>query len=198
MGKLSEWFNFDNIGTKIKNFAKWGCWIGIILVWVTALITFIVLTSWGPICLIPLIAAIILPFIIWVSSWSLYAFGELVEKSIDTNKIAKKIEMNARNLDADSPKSKKSKPPIKESSEKEKTITKPTESIIYDLPIYSPSNRNPCDKEIHKKYKDIVGNNIGVTTKDGHWEVDAILNEKVFVCNHCHGIIAFETELNIY
>lgn len=64
MGKISEIFNFNNIGGKIKNLAKWSCWI-------------------------PLVSAIVLPFLIWISSWILYAFGELVENSNSTNNVVK-------------------------------------------------------------------------------------------------------------
>ena len=45
IGKISEIFNFDNIGGKIKNLAKWSCWITILLIWVAAPIAFIVLVS---------------------------------------------------------------------------------------------------------------------------------------------------------
>ena len=82
MGKISEIFNFDNIGGKIKNLAKWSCWITILLIWVAAPIAFIVLVSDGwtaELCWIPLVGAIIGPVFIWIGSWTMYAFGEFVE-----------------------------------------------------------------------------------------------------------------------
>ncbi len=81
----------------------------------------------------------------------------------------------------------------KEENLVEKETIKPIE---YDLPIYSYNGFKPCDKETHKKYKERIGNAIGAKTKDGHWEVDSVLNERVFVCNHCHNIIAYETDFN--
>lgn len=87
MEKFKEIFNFDNIGGKIKNLVKWSCWVSIVVLTLAALITAIVFLSKGydgytTIGLIVLAAAIILPFIIWISSWFMYAFGELVERAI--------------------------------------------------------------------------------------------------------------------
>lgn len=82
MDRFSEIFNFDNVGTKIKNLVKWSCWISIILLWIGAIISFCVLVSdrWTAyFCWIPLVFAIVGPFLIWLSSWLLYAFGEMVE-----------------------------------------------------------------------------------------------------------------------
>ena len=201
MGKNSEWFNFDDIGTKIKNFAKWSCWIEIILVWIAAIITFIVLIAddWTAyLCWIPLVSAIVLPFLIWISSWILYAFGELVENSNSTNNVVKKIENNTHNLKnnhQEKQEIKETKNSIK-NQEKTKSSSVNVKLIANDLHSYTPNGSTPCDSATHKKYKDNLGNNIGAKTKDGHWEMDSILNERVFVCNHCHGIIAFETDFN--
>ena len=82
MGKLSEIFNFDNIGSKIKNFVERSCWISIILLWISEAIAFFALIAneWTAyLCWIPLVAAVVGPFLIWLSSWLLYAFGEMVE-----------------------------------------------------------------------------------------------------------------------
>ena len=90
MGKISEIFNFDNIGGKIKNFAKWSCWITILLIWIAAPISFIVLVSddWtAHLCWIPLVSAIVDPVLVWIGSWSMYALGEFVE---DTHAMRKK------------------------------------------------------------------------------------------------------------
>lgn len=92
MGKISEIFNFENIGGKIKNFAKWSCWITILLIWIAAPIIFIVFISdrWlAELCWIPLLSAIVGPVLVWLESWLLYAFGELVDKACD-------IERNTR------------------------------------------------------------------------------------------------------
>ena len=79
MGRFFEIFNFDNIGGKIKGFAKWSCWISIILTWVCAIISFLVLLfSSGAFLyafLVPIIA-ILDSLLIWVGSWTMYALGE--------------------------------------------------------------------------------------------------------------------------
>lgn len=82
MSFLKNTFNFDNIGTKMKKLAKWSCWITILLIWIAAPIAFIALVSdeWtAELCWIPLVSAIVAPFIIWIGSWAMYAFGEFVE-----------------------------------------------------------------------------------------------------------------------
>ena len=82
MGKISEIFNFENIGAKIKNFAKWFCWITIAFICVAALIGFIVCianSGTAALCWIPLLIGILAPFCVWVNCWTLYAFGEYVE-----------------------------------------------------------------------------------------------------------------------
>lgn len=82
MGKISELFNFNNIGGKIKGFAKWSCWISILLIWIAAPVHLILLVSndytrglWW----LPVTYAIAGPLLIWFGSWILYAFGEFVE-----------------------------------------------------------------------------------------------------------------------
>ncbi len=82
MHKISEIFNFDNIGGKIKNLAKFSCWATILLMWIAAPIVFIVLLmdEWTAyLCWIPLVSAIAGPIPVWIGSWAIYAFGELVE-----------------------------------------------------------------------------------------------------------------------
>ena len=102
MGKISEIFNFDNIGGKIKNFAKWSCWITILLIWIAAPISFIVLVSdnWtAELCWIPLLGAIVGPFFVWIGSWTMYALGELVEKTCDNENNTRKFldKLNEKN-----------------------------------------------------------------------------------------------------
>ena len=82
MGKISKIFNFDNIGGKIKNLAKWSCWITILLIWIAAPIAFIGLISdeWTAYLFwIPLVAAGVGSILVWIGSWTMYAFGEYVE-----------------------------------------------------------------------------------------------------------------------
>lgn len=74
MGVISSVFNFDNIGQKIKSFAKWSCWISILLIWIAAPICFLILvadeyTAW--LSWISLVAAGVWPVIVWVNSWVL-------------------------------------------------------------------------------------------------------------------------------
>lgn len=80
MDKIQEFFNFNNIGQKIKTLTKWSCWITILLIWVAAPIVFITLVVDEPeLCWIPLVAAIVSPFFVWISSWPMYALGEMVQ-----------------------------------------------------------------------------------------------------------------------
>lgn len=86
-------FNFDNIGTKIKNFTKWYCWVSIVLMWIGAAILFFVGTSDDDVYFLMAIAlgmAVIMPFAIWISSWVMYAFGELVESTMEMRDNNKK------------------------------------------------------------------------------------------------------------
>ena len=84
MNKLQQTFNFENIGRKIKNFTKWYCWVSIIISWVAAVICFFAGLSDDDVIFltfIGIVGAIVFPLIIWVSSWAMYAFGELVERT---------------------------------------------------------------------------------------------------------------------
>lgn len=87
MDQFKEFFNFDNVGSKIKNFTKWACWISIIVVWVAAaggVIYSIYHTSeYGlrGIGYLSIIGGGMLTFLIWISSWMMYGFGVLIENS---------------------------------------------------------------------------------------------------------------------
>lgn len=81
---------YGNIGGKLKALAK--------VVFVLESIAFfylglkMMMSDMGPrAILIGMLVAIIGPFVAWVSSWLLYAFGELVEKTSDN-------ESNTRNI----------------------------------------------------------------------------------------------------
>ena len=86
MGKISEIFNFDDIGTKIKTLTKWVCWITILLLWIGCAMAFLGLLSEGEVgmALIPLLAAAVCPFFVWIGCWAMYAFGQFVD---DTHKM---------------------------------------------------------------------------------------------------------------
>ena len=186
---------YDNIGGKIKGLAK----TMFIVEAIGAVITGIVLLATDDVLIFAgLLTLFCGPIIAWVSSWVLYAFGELVEKTSDTNNVIRKIESYTRNLrityqDEQATKETKNS---KKNQEKPKPSSINDKLIANDLPIYTPNGSTPCDTTIHKKYKDNLGKNIGANSKDGHWEIESVLNERAFVCNHCHGIIAFETDFN--
>ena len=85
MGTISQLFNFENIGGKIKDLAKWSCWITILLIWIATPILIIVTLVEGGVAaaflsviLLP-IAALLTSVLVWISSWTTYAFGEFVE-----------------------------------------------------------------------------------------------------------------------
>lgn len=86
MEKIKSFFNFNNIGKKIKSLSQWSCWISIILVWVGAAVLFLFFLAeefYPEYFLIPIIIAAVYPFLIWIGSWMTYAFGELVDKVSD-------------------------------------------------------------------------------------------------------------------
>ena len=114
MGILSKIFNFDNIGGKIKNLAKWSCWITILIFWIAAPIAFIALVAderTAYLCWIPFVGAIIGSVVVWIGSWVAYAFGEHIEnvKTIryNTTIIAQPI----RNAEAEKTQQKSNKQP---------------------------------------------------------------------------------------
>ncbi|MBO5837368.1 MAG: hypothetical protein J6Q92_05690 [Oscillospiraceae bacterium] len=104
MGKISEIFNFENIGGKIKNLAKWSCWITILLIWIAAPIAFFILIAEeSEFVVIPLVAAIIAPVLVWIGSWAMYAFGEFVERTCDNEDNTRLIleKLTEDNYDSD-------------------------------------------------------------------------------------------------
>lgn len=133
MGKISEIFNFDNIGGKIKNLAKWSCWITILLIWIAAPIAFITLVAddWtAELCWIPLVGAVVGPVIIWLGSWAMYAFGEFVE-DVHTMRNGQ----CATTQKSTSPKG-KTKPAKKETPTVRKTIDERTADEIFNEDNY--------------------------------------------------------------
>ena len=66
---------YKNIGGKIKGLVKWVSLISIILIWIVAVLG--ALFSSKPVIL--LIYAAIVSVFVWIGSWVLYAFGQVVE-----------------------------------------------------------------------------------------------------------------------
>ena len=81
---------YENIGKKIKAWAKWIFIVEAIAAIIGGLL--LIFDGEGLIGFVILIAG---PFVAWVSSWLLYAFGELVEKTVanesNTRNILKKL-----------------------------------------------------------------------------------------------------------
>ena len=87
---IKDIFNFHDIGGKIKNLAKWSCWLEIMLIWIATPIAFLKFLSEGmppESYLLLILGAVFGPIVIWLTSWPVYAFGELVHRAccIDMN-----------------------------------------------------------------------------------------------------------------
>ncbi|MDY4252496.1 SHOCT domain-containing protein [Clostridium sp.] len=103
---------FENIGGKIKTLAKILCWVGIILSVLIAMILFIEAKegSYKTEDLYMNLGCIYLifgPLVSWVSSFFIYGFGELIERTTE-------ISLNTRHLRQASG--------YKEKTEREKTL----------------------------------------------------------------------------
>jgi hypothetical protein len=70
---------YQNIGGKIKNWAKWIFILEAIGSIITAIVLPIASGDPDDFILISVLIAIVGPIVAWVGSWILYAFGELVE-----------------------------------------------------------------------------------------------------------------------
>jgi hypothetical protein len=83
---------YENIGSKIKNWAKWIFVIEAIGAVITGLV---LLFTDEDLILYGLLTLVCGPIVAFVGSWILYAFGELVEKTCDneynTRQILKKL-----------------------------------------------------------------------------------------------------------
>jgi hypothetical protein len=81
---------YNNIGNKIKTFAKISFYVMAILLFTTGLVLLIDTEAW-PYAILMVFG----PIVSWISSWMLYAYGELVERatSIDSgiNEINTKL-----------------------------------------------------------------------------------------------------------
>lgn len=70
---------FNNIGKKIKLLAKFGCWVGIICC-VIAGIIFLAFVGEDWWWIIPGLLTLLLgPILMWIGSWLLYSWGDLVD-----------------------------------------------------------------------------------------------------------------------
>jgi len=78
---------YENIGGKIKKWAKWMFIVEAIGSIITAIVLPIASGDPDDFILISVLIAIVGPIVAWVGSWILYAFGELVE---DTHAMRKK------------------------------------------------------------------------------------------------------------
>ena len=73
--------NFDRIGKKIKGFVKVLFYLQVIVYGVLALFLAISMAPIG--ILIGLLVFIVGTLIAWISSWMLYGYGELIDKTTD-------------------------------------------------------------------------------------------------------------------
>ena len=71
-------YNYDNIGRKIKNCAKWS----FIVAAVTAVIAgFFIMGLDEDMIIVGLLVILFGPLLAWVSSWLMYGYGQLIENS---------------------------------------------------------------------------------------------------------------------
>ena len=92
-------FMYNNIGGKIKFLAKVIAWIGIIASIITGIIWIIIgianASSGGGISMLIGIGIMIGGFLwSWISSWGLYGYGELIEKTAETAENTAEIARN--------------------------------------------------------------------------------------------------------
>ena len=71
-------FSYDNIGGKIKGWAKWIFAIEAIAAVISG---FVLMAQNEDMILIGLLVAVLGPIVAWVSSWLLYGYGQLIENS---------------------------------------------------------------------------------------------------------------------
>lgn len=87
---------YDNIGGKIKELAKIGTIIGIILSVIVGILLITLVNS-----IIGIVLVFVLPIAFWISSFPLYGFGELIDKVCNMEKNArdseKSLEKGANN-----------------------------------------------------------------------------------------------------
>lgn len=82
---------FDNIGSKIKMFAKVICCVGIIM---SCLVGLIIMTNGADVAGVGLVIMIVGSLTSWVGSFFAYGFGELIDKTTEVADNTKKLAMN--------------------------------------------------------------------------------------------------------
>ncbi len=80
-------FKFENVGEKIKRYAKISFWVSVVAEIISGIVLIVLVADWGiwdtealAIIIPSMIAA---PFVLWLSHLVLYGFGELVDKTCD-------------------------------------------------------------------------------------------------------------------
>ena len=71
-------FSYDNIGGKIKGWAKWMFAIEAIAAVISG---FVLMAEDEDMILVGLLIVVLGPIVAWVSSWLLYGYGQLIENS---------------------------------------------------------------------------------------------------------------------
>lgn len=82
---------FGNVGQKIKSVTKVLCWIGIIACVIVALALFGSNSYYNPTILPGFICLIVGPLLCWIGSLTTYAFGELVDKTKENNRLLNEL-----------------------------------------------------------------------------------------------------------
>ena len=181
---------YNNIGGKVKGLAKWTFIIG--AVW--AVITGARLLSDEDLMLYGLLVLICGPIVAWVSSWILYAFGELVEKTCDnannTKNILKHIKEKSKEPDNEYRKNNYSTV-YDTASSFEGTTTEPLKPATHTLTEKNTIICSRCKLEQPSSRK--VCWNCGATFENGKqssvahkWECDACKKMRTQTpCEHC-------------
>ena len=95
-GDFLGFFNFKNIGKKIKTFTEIVCKIAIVLCVIAGIVAFVICILIGEIglALLSVLATVAAVFVAWLSSWSSYAFGELVDSVSEIKELLKNGKQN--------------------------------------------------------------------------------------------------------
>ena len=143
MGKISEIFNFDNIGGKIKTLAKTLTILGII----GSVIFGFVLFSWSQV-LFGLLTIVFGSLVSWISSFALYGLGVLIDNSeiiaqhciSTTPKTQKTTTPSFYNCISTTPKTQKTTAPATPSESKINATTTPSVNVT----IHSHKKKYSC------------------------------------------------------
>ncbi len=103
MDRFKAFFNFDNVGSKIKNFTKWACWISIIVIWIAVGVCILVSMTDEPygLGIGAIVGGGILTFTTWIGSWVMYGFGEIVENATHKGRsVTPKVTLKTGDCDA--------------------------------------------------------------------------------------------------